>query len=1373
LKVSFACVFAFVALMLAACPSVWAANASVYVSDTIPTTMVAGVAYTAIVTMKNTGTTTWSDGTGTADYDFGPSDIGSPNPALEWGPRSNVGASVAPGASSPITINVTPTQAGTYICRWRMVQELVEWFGDECTKTITVTGAVSDTIWAMETFDTYGLGTLQANGPPSGTTLGIWNCQESVNTDQITIGEWGVTGNAVQIWHKSGSARTNLTDGSFRTSWHIDEPPYNNKIKVSFSFKRLTNAGDDFWQFVFRDWVGTTTRCYGFVQGSDTCVRAYDTAYADKMGVGSAPQALSDGWHTLSMLVDYQEPTAPNKVYYYLDGAYFFTGTSDGGALNTCRVRSVDLIHMAGSTNEMKVLIDNISLASASLPTNIITSPISSDVFATLTPTITWTRAWNSSDVAATQVRVCSANDPDSALVWQSGDVAGANLSQTTGALPSDTDLWVFERDQLNGGGYQPWSEGVQFRCTVYTLSAPTLTAPTGTVSSGKPRVRFTGAAHTLLRVKVTTDSGGNAVVYDTGNISSTQLQCVVGPLSSGSYYAFAKIGITTGSSNWSAGLPFTIDTAGQVVDIRHMNEPNILTTDRPGPDDGFGHLLNSQYSDVPATTATVSASSPYCDSQSLLWNDRGSARSLRTHKIGTGSDYTKMDLDNGVTFVWAAAVLLEGGADGIGASWRMATNLLMDKDSSGVTHFVAVRTLPSGIGIITDTASGNEAYGTGFRHHWAAWTPTTDYRIIRLTGRNKAPGNYTSTVWTVYVNEDPVPVLTATGCMTGSVMDTDSSTWQTDAIAIGHGSANSVGDIMFDWTAVNGSCDYAPGEWDPLGSVYSTGIGAAKSAGAECRPVTISGPMVITRVATHNEYLSDPAYVISIPDGYYVQDAAGTPGAGGILVLSADTTGIEPGRQVLSLKGIMTRKAEGMAIVDPTVTLGHGAPYAPTDLSMINVGGPCITRGAVTPENTGMLVRVSGWVPTVLFSFDYGPNGAYVVYVDDGSGAVDGYDYIEGQPVPGIRLIIDASDPETLVPFYGDYTVVEGISAYGKGGETGTDEVRRILYPTFVTYTDSTPPGPISSLAASRGDARATLSWTNPADNDFAGTMILRKTTGYPTGPYDGTFVTDQLGVSGATDTHVDTGLTNGVTYYYGAFAYDHSYNYSASTNVSCALPAEASVAQAKILPDGQTRLVKGGAVTAVFTGYFYIQAVDKSAAIRVAWTQQAPALGSKVNILGATGRTSDFEKYLQATSVTLSGTSQITLAAMSDTSSIAPLAVSNKALGGQDFNYDPATGAGQCGVEDGIGLNNIGMLVSITGAVKASGTDFFYIDDGTEARDASIFHGVRVICGGLSKPQVGRQVVVTGISGISRVGGRLFRSITPRYQSDVQLML
>ncbi len=103
----------------------------------------------------------------------------------------------------------------------------------------------------------------------------------------------------------------------------------------------------------------------------------------------------------------------------------------------------------------------------------------------------------------------------------------------------------------------------------------------------------------------------------------------------------------------------------------------------------------------------------------------------------------------------------------------------------------------------------------------------------------------------------------------------------------------------------------------------------------------------------------------------------------------------------------------------------------------------------------------------------------------------------------------------------------------------------------------DSTPPGALSSFSAAGSDTTAKLRWTNPGDPDFSQTLIRYSDSDYPTAPYEGLAVENGqdgkfYGIPARSDSFVHRGLTNGVTYYYSAFAGDHVPNYATPVTVS-----------------------------------------------------------------------------------------------------------------------------------------------------------------------------------------------------------------------------
>ena len=130
-------------------------NDAVFVSQSVPSTMVAGQKYNVSVTMKNTGGTTWSE---TTHHRLGNQIAGDPFTHRRLLPS---GVTVAPGAQYTFAWQVTaPATAGTYTFQWRMVEEMVEWFGPFTPSTpVTVRIAMPPIVDAI-TPDTIPGGTV-------------------------------------------------------------------------------------------------------------------------------------------------------------------------------------------------------------------------------------------------------------------------------------------------------------------------------------------------------------------------------------------------------------------------------------------------------------------------------------------------------------------------------------------------------------------------------------------------------------------------------------------------------------------------------------------------------------------------------------------------------------------------------------------------------------------------------------------------------------------------------------------------------------------------------------------------------------------------------------------------------------------------------------------------------------------------------------------------------------------------------------------------------------------------------------------------------------------------------------------------------------
>ncbi|MBN1210376.1 MAG: hypothetical protein JXB05_36320 [Myxococcaceae bacterium] len=98
-----------------------------FVSQSVPTTVLAGRSFTVSITMKNTGTHAWTAG---KSFKLGSQ---APQDNTTWGvSRVLLGANevIHQGQQKTFTFTLTaPTTPGQYAFQWRMLQEAVVWFG--------------------------------------------------------------------------------------------------------------------------------------------------------------------------------------------------------------------------------------------------------------------------------------------------------------------------------------------------------------------------------------------------------------------------------------------------------------------------------------------------------------------------------------------------------------------------------------------------------------------------------------------------------------------------------------------------------------------------------------------------------------------------------------------------------------------------------------------------------------------------------------------------------------------------------------------------------------------------------------------------------------------------------------------------------------------------------------------------------------------------------------------------------------------------------------------------------------------------------------------------------------------------------------------
>jgi len=205
---------------------------------------------------------------------------------------------------------------------------------------------------------------------------------------------------------------------------------------------------------------------------------------------------------------------------------------------------------------------------------------------------------------------------------------------------------------------------------------------------------------------------------------------------------------------------------------------------------------------------------------------------------------------------------------------------------------------------------------------------------------------------------------------------------------------------------------------------------------------------------------------------------------------------------------------------------------------------------------------------------------------------------------------------------------------------------------------------------------------------------------------------------------------------------------------------PLSPSLAR-KNYADGASLVFGCASVTAKFSspGCIYVENLDRSSGVRID-TSETLSENALVNVQGTMQTDpSTGERYVQA----LSGWPQAT----GGQKSLRALVVPGKSIGGGACGLQAGVWSWQK-VEDvtdpqwmaAIGLNNIGLLVTVFGNVTFAGTGEFWVDDGSNLDDGSGHLGVKISAQGLSVPSSGF-AWVTGISSCEKKGDDLVRLI------------
>jgi hypothetical protein len=172
-----------------------APNAATFVSQLVPSSMIAGQAYPVSITMNNAGINTW---TATAGYKLGSQ---LPQNNTYWGTsRKPLPSSVSPGANVTFNFTVTaPSTPGTYNFQWMMVQDGgVGWFG-----TLSRAAAVS----VLPPPPAAPSSLFAFTPPPGSTQITMTWSDNSANEDGFKIEQ--LNGNSG--WVQIGTTGPNVT----------------------------------------------------------------------------------------------------------------------------------------------------------------------------------------------------------------------------------------------------------------------------------------------------------------------------------------------------------------------------------------------------------------------------------------------------------------------------------------------------------------------------------------------------------------------------------------------------------------------------------------------------------------------------------------------------------------------------------------------------------------------------------------------------------------------------------------------------------------------------------------------------------------------------------------------------------------------------------------------------------------------------------------------------------------------------------------------------------------------------------------------------------------------------------------------------------
>ncbi|MDO8586580.1 MAG: hypothetical protein Q7T82_06025 [Armatimonadota bacterium] len=633
--------------------------------------------------------------------------------------------------------------------------------------------------------------------------------------------------------------------------------------------------------------------------------------------------------------------------------------------------------------------------------------------------------------------------------------------------------------------------------------TAPTIVWPMSGKTTNKvtPRIHWSGATHTSYQVRVSTANDPNTgVVWDSGQISSTLNQAVTGTLISGNtYYVFARIADGSGWGNWSAlGHSFMVDTAYQ-----WPRRGNVRLVGYHAEDDG-GPFLGLGFSYMSALRRCKYDRDRFRDDLAFMAsNNFKYMRALSM--VGWYTAWVGKEIAP-INFYNQAGTYVPAWSD----YWTQLVDMIdIAYDEYGIrtelTIFADAQLMPNKTDRINhmQTILDNIA--------------SRQQKVMHLEVCNEAWQNgFPGTQGEADLREfgaylaARIPLLVALTSNHSSLSDMENLYYGSAATLCTYHLDRDTGEL--GWIPVRDAWKCYPSTLPPTSS--NEPIGPGSSVDTEEDPTRLVSAACFAWIAKL------PMYVYHTDAGVFgntrFQDKAAVS-------------------DYRFLEQLLPPDLPGWTRNDGIEGSAPFTAYCNSTANMYWTDVPTATDGC--HRNIGST---------------------------DGTGAT-GEEFVcypQGIKQGGVtlkarrQLNFTVYDPRTgaivLGPVFkniGDNTVLAG---------NANANVAYLIKGTL-GQADFTPPGFPTSFTAVANGTTNNLSWTNPGDSDFVGTVIRYRTGTYPSSPTDGNPVCNRTASPGTLDSFDHTGVNPSDPYYYSAFAYDGEPNYSLAvlaSTVASALP-------------------------------------------------------------------------------------------------------------------------------------------------------------------------------------------------------------------------